>query len=73
MIRIDYKRRYRMFWAKGISVQPVTIQRIMWHNSIRTTLGWYTHLEEGDVITEALELIKNDKSVFIVLIVITHN
>ncbi len=52
-----------MFWAKGISVQPVTIQRIMGHNSIRTTLGWYTHLEEGDVITEALELIKNDKSV----------
>lgn len=44
-------------------MQPVTLQKIMGHNSIRTTLGWYTHLEEGDVITEALELMKNDKSV----------
>lgn len=44
-------------------MQPVTLQKIMGHNSIRTTLGWYTHLEEGDIITEALELMKNDNSV----------
>lgn len=44
-------------------MQPVTLQKIMGHNSIRTTLGWYTHLEEGDIITEAIELMKNDKSV----------
>ena len=35
----------------------------MGHNSIRATLGWYTHVEECDVISEALELMKKDESV----------
>ena len=35
----------------------------MGHSSIRTTLGWYTHLDEGDIITEALTLMSKDSSV----------
>lgn len=44
-------------------MQPVTLQKIMGHSSIRTTLGWYTHIEEGDIITEALTLMSKDGSV----------
>lgn len=44
-------------------MQPVTFQKIMCHSSIRTTLGWYTHIEEGDIITEELTLMSKDGSV----------
>lgn len=44
-------------------MQPVTLQKIMGHSSIRTTLGWYTHLADGDIINEALELMSKDSAV----------
>lgn len=44
-------------------MQPVTFQKIMGHSSIQTTLGWYTRIEESDIITEALTLMSKDRSV----------
>lgn len=43
-------------------MQHKTLQKIMGHNSIRTTLGWYTHVTDDDIISEALNLINADKS-----------
>lgn len=43
-------------------MQPKTLQKIMGHNSIRTTLGWYTHLTDDDIMTETLALMDADKS-----------
>ena len=41
-------------------MNPVTLQHIMGHSSIRTTLGWYTHLTDTDVISEALSVMSKD-------------
>ena len=43
-------------------MQPVTLQCIMGHSSIRTTLGWYTHLTDTDVINEALSVMNKDSN-----------
>ena len=44
-------------------MQPVTLQKIMGHSSIRTTLGWYTHLTEREVVEETLKLMAGDPEV----------
>ncbi len=42
-------------------MNPATLQRIMGHASIQTTLGWYVHLTDKDVIEEAIKLMDRDE------------
>lgn len=41
-------------------MNPKTLQKVMGHNSIRTTLEWYTHLTDDDIMTETLDLMNGD-------------
>ncbi|MDD6729353.1 MAG: site-specific integrase [Eggerthellaceae bacterium] len=43
-------------------MQPKTLQMVMGHSSIRTTLGWYTHLTDDDVVSETLAVMTADKA-----------